>query len=132
MVMNIRSKNTVEKLHERDPDITAYPFVKNIDQEPAVLFGSDRSVSHLGAFLVTGFVIPLDDRDELEITHSQFVAEKAVHFEGMLAVDCIDRTQDIEFHIVLLHQSCRSDHLIEHGFSGFIMAVGIVQVAGSV
>ena len=91
----------------------------------------NRTVSDLGAFLITGFIIPLDDRDELEVTCFQLVAEKAVYVEGMLAVDRINRTQDVEFHIVLLHQPYRPDHLIEHRFSALVVSVGIMQMTWS-
>ena len=80
MAADIRGKNTIEKLHEHKPHIPAYPLIEDFDQEVSVLFGINRAVCDLSAFLVAGFIITLDDRDELEISGFQFVAEKAVKF----------------------------------------------------
>jgi hypothetical protein len=72
---------------------------------------------------------PLDNRNELDETRLQFVAEEAIDLQRMVRVGRVDRTQDVGVDLVLLEAIPAADYVVEAAHAAFRDAIGVMHCA---
>ncbi len=117
---------------EGTTDISLYPFVENRDQEMPPLVGPDGSVRGPVAFLVSAFVIPFHNWNELDVLRSKRIAEKVIGFQRTIGVFRIDRAQDVELHSVALQQAAGFQDAIESPTAAPVLTVEVVKFFGAI
>ena len=125
-------KRSVEVEDKGVAHILFHPLVEDLDQETAELLGLHRPVRDLAAFLVAGFVVTLDNGDELDVMCPELVPEKPVDVQRMIGVFRVDRAEDVEFHLVFLEQSGSRQDPIEGPMASLVFAVDVVKLLGAI
>src|ERR1035441_6859276 len=81
------------------PHIPAHPLIEYLDKKPAVLLRFDRPVCNRAALLQERPAIvvdALDDGNELNMPRAQLIPEKAIDAHGILAIQSVNRTKDVD------------------------------------
>ncbi len=92
--------------------------------------GCDGAFRDLVALLKANLSLLIDalhNGDELHEVRADLVAQEAVHLQGVIGIGGVDSGQDVELHLVLLQESCGTQHLVECRSASFIHAIGIVH-----
>ena len=125
-------QGAVEVQDESPPHVPFHPFGEDPYQEPAPLVRSHRTVRHPVSLPETTLIVPLHDRDELEVMGPEFISEEPVDLQRMIGVLPVDRAEDVEFHLVFLEQASSFQDPVESSLAPFILAVKIVKLPGAV
>ena len=94
-------QGSVEIQNKHLADVPLHPFIENADQKPAILHRPDGAVRDPVAFLITSFVVPLHNRNELDVGRVGRIAEEAVYIQRIIGIFRIDRTKDVECLLML-------------------------------
>ena len=118
-------ERAVEQLHVDRADVVPHPLLEDVDHEAPVLLGPDRALGDEVARLrVQGPALDaiapprvrdreqlgrraLDDRDELDESGAEVVAQEAVHTRAVVAVRGVHRRQHVPIDAVPL-EDCRA------------------------
>jgi hypothetical protein len=119
----------VKALHDYPAYVAPDPFVEDGDQEVPVSPGRHRALRHLLAWLESAQAVALDDRDELDEGHPQFVPEEAIHFQRMAGVGTVHTGQDVKLHPVLFQDFQPTHHPVKGRPAPLVQPVGVVQLA---
>src|SRR5258705_3776920 len=136
----------VEGLYKDLSDIAPNPFVKDLDQEVAILIRPHRTFRDKPALLdvertfaaraiapsqiglIDGlFRRPLDDRNELQIFCLQLVAEEPVNLRTMITICPKDGAENIDVNLVPHEAVPRTHDPIEGAAPALCHAVGVVH-----
>ena len=79
-----------------------------------------------------GVVVAFDDRDELDVSHAEVVAEEAVDVERVVLVRRVHRAEDVDVDFVLAEQLVSAQHLVEGRVALLVDAERVVQLARTV
>ncbi len=140
----------VEHLHVHRTHVAAYPLLEDVHQEAAVLLRADRAAGHqrpclrvqrptldVAAPTSLGDIDqlrrgPLDDGDELHVARTDLVAEEAVDLAAAVAVEFVDRAQDVELGPSIGEQLCRAHDLRVRTPPALVHTLRIVDVGRTV
>ena len=116
----------IEGLHEHPAHIPPDPLIENLHQEMPKGGGLHRARADQAA---RPWLLPLDDRDELDETGLQCVPEKAIYLQGLAFIGSVHGAQDVRVHLMFLQQLPGALHLVETALTAFIHPVGVVHCA---
>jgi len=146
-----RRQRRIEHLHVDSADVTLNPFVEDVDQEPAPLFGANRAAGHVVAFedvertRVAAALAPslvrhreqllgdaLDDGDELDEGGLQLVAKEPVDLDRVAGVRRMNRAHHVDIHAVVVQRLIPTHHIVERSLAALVDAIRIVKLARAV
>src|SRR5216683_281349 len=151
MAAEISLEGHVEHLDKNLTHVVAHPLLKNIYEEAAVLFATDRALGHEVAglrvqqALAAGLLAPaevgdidgfrtgaLDDGNKLHPLCTHFIAEETIDGTAVLLVGGVDRAQDVEFDSVLAQVPPALHNFVESALLAAVDPIRVVELAWTV
>ena len=126
------SQGDIEDLHVDPADILPHPFIKNLNQEGAILRAVYRAGCEPVALLVAGWIVTFHDRDKLHEAGTQLIAQESVNFKPVVTIRSIDASQRVEIHPMLFEQLRGFHHPIESRLAALVLSIRIVEPARAV
>jgi len=77
-------------------------------------------------------VIPLHDWDKLDVMRVELIPEEPVDVYWMVSILSVDRTEDVELHLVFLEQPCSTLDPVKGSVATLIFPVEVVQLLRTV
>src|SRR5690348_286649 len=94
----------------------AHPLIEDGHQKGPPLLWLHRALADLVALLKADLSLLIDalnNRDELDEVSAHLITQKPVYPQGMIGIGGVDGREDVEVHLVLLQEPCRTHDLVE-------------------
>src|SRR5438874_12419653 len=91
------SQCRIEHLHKDGADIMPHPLIENGDQKCTPLLWLHRALGDLVPLLKADLSLLIDalnNRDKLYEVRADFIAQEAVHLQGVIGIGGVDGRQD--------------------------------------